>query len=51
MYDLFVSWVSFFAEHGSVEACVAILTLNINVSSQFDQLFDRLEVFVDGGDP
>ena len=50
MYDLFVSWVSFFAEHGSVEACVAILTLCVYISPVLDQLTDSFDILTDNGD-
>ena len=55
--DLLVSyiadtfWIGILVEHESVQNCIAILTLSVYVRSCLDQLSDRLDVFVDSGDP
>ena len=44
------TWISIFIKHQSVQDCVAILTLGVYISTRFNQLTDRLDVFIDSGD-
>lgn len=45
--DLLVSRITIFAEHDTVQTCVAFLTLGVDISPDFDKFTHSLHVFID----